>query len=89
MITEVKCICPWDDTMIKKQVNIWIWMQGDRILKAISCPEDGTVRIYDEYDNLIMKRTGLNTFQVKQIELNLQKYGAKRLDTQAEPFRFL
>jgi len=75
--------------MNQKQVNIWIWVQKDRILKAISCTEDGTVRIYDEHDNLIMKRTGLNKFQVKQIEINFQKYGAKKLDKEAEPFRFL
>ena len=64
--------------MRKKQVNIWIWIQHGRLLKAISCLEDGTVKIYDENDNLIMKRTGLNKFQIKQVEINFIRYGANQ-----------
>ena len=75
--------------MRKKNVNIWIWIQNKKILKAISNVEEGAVRIYDENDNLIMKRTGLTRFQVKQIEINLLRYGAKRLSEHAEPFKFL
>ena len=75
--------------MTKKNVNIWIWLQNGRLVKAISSVEDGTLKIYDENDNLILKRTGLNKLQVKQIEKTIIKYGAKRLDKQAEPFKFL
>lgn len=75
--------------MTTKNVNIWIWLQNDRIIKAISCVDEGVIRIYDENDNLILKRTGLTKFQVKQIENNIKKYGAKRLDQRAEPFKFL
>lgn len=75
--------------MIKKNVNIWIWLQNDKIIKAISSAEDGTVKIYDENDDLIMKRTGLTRFQVKQVEINFLRYGAKKLDKHAEPFKFL
>jgi hypothetical protein len=70
-------------------VNIWIWLQNGRIVKAISNVDEGTIRIYDENDNLILKRTGLNKIQVKQIENTIIKYGAKRLDKHAEPFKFL
>jgi hypothetical protein len=75
--------------MKSKNVNIWIWLQNGEIIKAISCADEGTIRIYDENDNLILKRTGLNRLQVKQIENNILKYGAKRLDQRAEPFKFL
>ena len=75
--------------MTAKRVNIWIWLQNDKIIKAVSSVDDGTIRIYDENDNLILKRTGLTRFQVKQIEDNIQKYGAKRLGQRAEPFKFL
>ena len=75
--------------MIKKNSHIWIWLENGKILKAISCIEDGTVRIYNENDQLIMKRAGLSKFQVKQIEICLQKYGAKSLSKHAEPFKFL
>jgi hypothetical protein len=75
--------------MTKKNVNIWIWLLNGRLIKAISNPEDGTIKIYDENDSLILRRTGLNKFQIKQIEITIMKYGAKKLDKQAEPFKFL
>ena len=75
--------------MNKKNINIWIWLQNGRLVKAISCADDGTIRIYDEEDNLILKRTGLNPRQVKQIETLIIRYGARRLDKQAQPFKFL
>ena len=75
--------------MTTKSVNIWIWLQNGKIIKAISSVDDGTIKIYDENDNLILKRIGLTKFQVKKIENNILKYGAKRLNQHAEPFRFL
>ena len=75
--------------MTKKNVNIWIWLQNNRLIKAILSPDDGTLKIYDENDRLILRRTGLNRLQVKQIEKTIIKYGAKRLDKHAEPFKFL
>ena len=75
--------------MTKKNINIWIWLQNGRLVKAISCADDGTLRIYDEDDHLILKRTGLNKRQVKQIESLILRYGAKKLDSHAPPFRFL
>ena len=58
-------------------------------MKAISNVDEGTLKIYDEDDNLILKRTGLNKFQVKQVEKTIIKYGAKKLNKHAEPFKFL
>jgi hypothetical protein len=75
--------------MAKNNVSIWIWLQNEKIIKAILNADDGTIKIYDENDNLILRRTGLNKFQIKQIEDTIIKYGAKRLDKHAEPFKFL
>ena len=69
--------------------TIWIWLQNDKIMKAVLCIETGTIRIYDEEDNLILKRTGLNRLLIKQIENTIIKYGAKKLSQHAEPFKFL
>jgi len=66
-----------------KNVNIWIWLQNGRIMKAISNVDEGTLKIYDEDDNLVLKRTGLNKFQVKQVEKTIIKYGAKKLNKHA------
>ena len=75
--------------MANKKVNIWVWIQNNRVIKAISCVDDGTIKIYDENDNLILNRTGLTRIQVKQIENNILRYGAKKLSQHAGPFRFL
>ena len=75
--------------MTTKHVNIWIWLQNDKVMKAILNFDDGTVKIYDENDNLILKRTGLNKLQVKQVENYILEYGAKKLSKNAEPFKFL
>ncbi len=74
--------------MTTKKTSIWIWLQDGKILKAVTCSEEGVIRIYDEHDNLLLKRTGLTRFQVKQIEENILRYGAKRLN-KTEPFKFL
>lgn len=74
---------------MEKNVNIWIWLQNGKLMKAISNVDDGTLKIYDEEDNLILKRTGLNKLQVKQIENTIVKYGAKKLNEHAESFKFL
>jgi len=75
--------------MNNQNVHIWIWLQNGKLTKAILNSDEGVIRIYDEDDNLILKRTGLNKNQVKQIETCIIKYGAKKLDKHAEPFKFL
>ena len=92
IVSKIKLILDINNTggcMATKNVNIWIWLQNGRLTKAVLSPDDGILKIYDENDNLILKRTGLNKFQVKQIENTIIKYGAKRLDKHAEPFKFL
>jgi hypothetical protein len=75
--------------MAEKNVSIWIWLQNNKLVKAVLNVSEGTLKIYDENDKLILKRTGLNRLQVKQIEKTIVTYGAKKLDKHAEPFKFL
>jgi hypothetical protein len=77
-----------NDTTIK-DIKIWIWVQHDRILKAISNKDAGTLTIYDEYDNIILRRTGLSKQQIKTIELIFATYNLKRIDDRKEPFTYL
>ena len=69
--------------------HIWIWLQNKSIIKAILDTEEGILRIFDENDNLVLKRTGLNKQLIKEIEVCIIRYGAKKLNESAEPFRFL
>ena len=77
-----------NDTTIK-DIKIWIWVQHDRILKAISNKEAGTLTIYDEYDNIILRRTGLSKQQIKTIELIFATYNINRIGDHKEPFTYL
>ena len=74
---------------MNKNVNIWVWLQNNNIIKVITSVDDGIIKIYDECNNLILKRTGLSKILVKQIENNIKKYGAKQLHKHADAFRYL
>jgi len=75
--------------MTNKAIKIWFWVQNNRILKAVSNLEAGTLTIYDDYDNIILRRTGLTRLQIKAIEYILSTYRFKRLDDHQEPFNYL
>lgn len=76
-------------SMNTKDVKIWIWVQHNRILKAISNKETGTLTIYDECDNIILRRTGLSKQQIKTFELIFTAYNLKRIDDPKEPYTYL
>jgi len=75
--------------MTVKDIKIWIWVQNNKILKAISNKESGTISIYDECDNIILRRTGLTRQQVKSIELIFAAYVLKKIGDRKEPFTYL
>jgi len=75
--------------MKTNNIHIWIWIQGIHILKAILNVDNGILNIYDEYDTLILKRTGLNKSQITEVEKCIIKYGAKSVHGSPRPFRFL
>ena len=77
------------NTMNTKGIKIWIWVQNNRILKAISNRESGTISIYDEYDNILLRRTGLSRQQVKTIELIFATYALNKIGDHKEPFTYL
>ena len=75
--------------MLKKYAKIWIWMQNNRLLKAVSNQNTGTLTIYDESDKVLLKRTGLTRQQVKNIELIFSNNCIKRVGDHREPFTYL
>jgi hypothetical protein len=75
--------------MNTRDIKIWIWVQHNTILKAISNKEAGTLTIYDECDNIILRRTGLSKQQIKAIELIFTTYSIKRINDHNEPFTYL
>jgi len=75
--------------MTQQNIHIWVWIQNNRVIKAVLNSDMGILRIYDEDDNLILKRTGLNKTQIKEVEDCIIKYGAKKIDSQTQSFRYL
>ena len=74
---------------MKKNVRIYIWLHNGKVMKAIACPDEKTITVYDENDTILIKRTGLTAAQLKKIEQVLSTFGAKRIDGESESFTYL
>jgi len=75
--------------MSTRTMKIWIWVYNDKLMKAIFCPEEGTLTICDENDNIILKRTGLTPAQIKKIEITIASAERKDINGHKEPFTYL
>jgi len=75
--------------MVKKNAKIWIWVQSNSVLKAVSNQNTGTLTIYDEYDNVLLRRTGLTKQQIKNIEIIFSNHCIKKVGDHREPFTYL
>ena len=75
--------------MINKNSKIWIWIQNNRLFKAIYNQDDKSLIIYNENDEVLVKRKGLNQSQIKKLEVVFLKMGAKRMDGHERPFTYL
>jgi hypothetical protein len=75
--------------MNTKNLRIWIWLQDNTVNKAVYNPADRTFIVYNQYDEIIMKRTGITSEQLTALEILFAHLGAKRLDGHKEPFTYL
>ncbi len=75
--------------MIKVNAKTWIWMQNNRLLKAVINQITGTLTIYDEYDNILLRRIGLTKKQIKNIEIIFSNHCDNRVGGHREPFTYL
>lgn len=68
--------------MTRKINNIWAWLQAKgRILKVVSDPNKGTIKVYDENGKILMKKTNLTKEQVEMVEDSFLSYAAKKLNS--------
>jgi len=72
-----------------KNIRIWLWTYNNKIFKAIICCEDQTYTIYNEFDEILVKRIGLMPSHIERIESSLIKSGAKRIDRNKDAFVYL
>jgi len=69
--------------------NIWIWLDGTTLIKAVYNPVDRTLSIFDETERLLLRRTGLNPEQAHHLATRLAIIGAKRTNDHDESFAYL
>ena len=67
--------------MLSNDVIAWMWVQDEKLLKAVYHKNKKTLIIFDEEDNIILKRVGVEASHIKKIELIFLSKGAQRMDT--------
>jgi hypothetical protein len=67
--------------MLSNDVIAWMWVQDEKLLKAVYHKSKKTLIIFDEEDNIILKRVGVEASHIKKIELIFLSKGAQRMDT--------
>lgn len=55
-----------------------MWVQFNRVFKAILYFKTGMAILYDEDDNVLMRREGLSIEQLRKLESHIRKYGLKK-----------
>jgi hypothetical protein len=75
--------------MNNKTQHVWIWLQENMLHKAVYNTKDNTLIVYNERDEIILKRTGVTPEQLSKLEALFISFGAKRLDGHKEPFTYL
>jgi hypothetical protein len=73
----------------KKNNRIWIWMQENNLHKAVYTPNQQTLVVYNERDEIVLKRNGITTAQFTNLEAMFVSIGARRIDGRKEPFTYL
>lgn len=71
--------------MLSQDVIAWMWVQDEKLLKAVYHKNKKTLIIFDEEDNIILKRVGVEASHIKKIELIFLSKGAQRMDTTEQP----
>ena len=72
--------------MLTHNVIAWMWVQDEKLIKAVYHKTRKTLIIFDEDDNVILKREGIQASHIKKIELVFLSNGAQRMDTTEKSF---
>jgi len=75
--------------MNQSKTKIWIWYQHNQLCKAVYNEADNSLSMFNEHDEIIMKRTHVSAELLKKIELFFVKNNAKRIDQLKDPFVFI
>ena len=73
----------------KTDSKIWIWIEGNNLFKAVYSSSDGCLTIYNECDEILIRKKQVAPDQMKTIETVFSKKGAKRIGNCNEPFTYI
>jgi hypothetical protein len=73
----------------KPSKHIWVWMQDNGMHKAVYSVCEELLIVYNEQEDIILKRKGVTLEQFLRLEALFVSMGARRLDGHKEPFTFL
>ena len=73
----------------KTDYKIWVWIEDTTLFKAVYSSSDGCLTIYNECDEILIRRKPVTPDQMKTIETVFSKKGAKRIDHCNEPFIYI
>ncbi len=73
----------------KTDSKIWIWIEGNNLFKAVYNSSDGCLTIYNECDEILIRKKQVTPDQMKTIETVFSKKGAKRIDHCNEPYTYI
>ncbi|MFO7677549.1 MAG: hypothetical protein R6V50_04105 [Thermoplasmatota archaeon] len=75
--------------MYQTKTKIWIWYQHRNFIKAVFNESDNSLSIYNEEDEMILKKRNISSELLKKIEYFFTSKGVKRLDQSKEPFFYI
>jgi hypothetical protein len=75
--------------MNQSKTKIWMWYKYNQLCKAVYNEDDNSLSMYNEYDEMLIKRTNVSASLMKKIELFFNKNNAKRIDLSKDPFVFI
>jgi hypothetical protein len=75
--------------MKEQNAHVWIWMENDFLQKAVYTPRDQTLVIYNEKDEVIIRRKMITPEQLASLKVLFLHLNAKRIDGKKEPFTYL
>ena len=75
--------------MKEQNAHVWIWMENTLLQKAVYTPKDRTLVVYNENDEVIIRRRGITPEQLASLKVLFLHLSAKRIDGKKEPFTYL
>jgi hypothetical protein len=66
--------------MVSNDVIAWMWVHDEKLIKARYNKIRKTFIILDEFDNILLKRNGIEESHIKEIELIFLGQGTQRMD---------